>query len=254
VRIFYGFNFSPMIAYNFRSNRLQSSSPDTTPDSAPATSPIPTVSSLGSAARTGILWAVFHPAGAQDLTLHAYDAEDLQDNLFLRYGSSLDVGPWVANSDYGNSFQVPTVIHGRVYTGTRDHLVVFGLKHRPRCVPAVECDDAVVFHCTKDSEVDEFELQRRQDGQWKPLAASAAAGAAPEFVSLWDYVPAGGATYRVCSRPTADCTDEFASRSAHRSCGRGVKKAAESCGTEGKPPCLLQQPWPPGGRSRSEKD
>jgi len=181
----------------------------------------------------------------QDLTLHAYDAEDLQDNLFARQGSSLDIGAWVAGSPYGNSFQVPTVIHGKVFTGSADRLVVFGLKHRPRCTPTVQCDDAVAFHCTKDADSDEFDLQRKQGEGWESLAGPGASKTSREFASLWDYVKDDSVTYRICTKARPDeCTDEFPVKSSHRSCGHGAKKSDADCGSQGKPPCFLEHAWP----------
>ena len=189
------------------------------------------------------------------MTLHAYDAEDLQDNLFARRGGSLSVGAWTPSpGPYPNSFQVPTVIHGKVFAGSSDRLVVFGLRHRPRCVPTAECDDAVVFHCTKDADSDEFELQRRQGEEWKSLVEPGAADVSREFVSLWDYVKDESATYRICFKARPDeCTEELPAKSSHRACGRGEKKVDATCGSEGKPPCLLERTWPVQGRARGER-
>jgi hypothetical protein len=255
LRIFYGFNFNPMAAYEFQANPPQIVNPESAPDSAPVTSPIPTISSHGNAHGSAILWAVFHPPAGQDLTLHAYDANDLQDNLFALRGSSLDVGGWVPlGNHYGNSFQVPTVIHGRVYAGSKDRLVVFGLKNRPHCAPSVECNDTVTFRCTKDADSDEFQLQQRQDGVWKTVTDPGSSKLVGKFVSLWDYPAGDAASYRVCSKDQPDsCTREFTAALPHQQCSNlGEKGAASQCGRKGKPPCFLEQPWPVSSREKTE--
>jgi hypothetical protein len=55
LQIFYGFNFNPMSAYEFQANPPRIVNPETTPDSAPVTSPIPTISSHGNAHGSAIL-------------------------------------------------------------------------------------------------------------------------------------------------------------------------------------------------------
>lgn len=247
VRIFYGFNFNPMYAYEFQTTPPQIINPETTTDKAPTTSPIPAISSRGNAHGSAILWAVFHPAtAAQDLTLHAYDADDLQDNLFAQQGSSLDIGLWVPlGNHYGNSFQVPTIIHGKVYAGTKDRLVVFGLRRRPQCVPSVECNDSVTYRCTKDSEAGEFQLQRKQGGEWKTVTDPTSAKVSAEFVYLWDYPAGDTATYRVCSTDQPEnCTKEYTATLPHQTCAEHGEKESAQCSTKGKPPCFLEQSWP----------
>jgi len=255
LRIFYGPNSSPMFAYEFQANPPQIvNPPDSTPDRAPITSPIPTVSSHGNAYGSPILWAVFHPPTGQDLTLHAYDAEDLQDNLFTQQGSSLDVGGWVPlGNHYGNSFQVPTVIHGKVFAGSKDRLVVFGLKKRPHCAASVECNDSVAFRCTKDSDGDEFQMQKKQDGEWKAVTGPGSAKVSAEFAYLWDYPTGDTATYRVCSKDQPEsCAQEFTAALPHQACAvRGEKEAEPQCGRKGKPPCSLTQPWPVSSRGKN---
>jgi hypothetical protein len=255
LRIFYGFNFNPMAAYEFLANPPQIVNPETTPDSAPVTSPIPTISSHGNAHGSAILWAVFHPATGQDLTLHAYDANDLQDNLFALRGSSLDVGGWVPlGNHYGNSFQVPTVIHGKVYAGSKDRLVVFALKKRPHCVSSVECNDTVSFRCVKDSDSDEFQLQQKQDGVWKTLTDPGSPKLLGKFAYLWDYSAGDAASYRVCSKDQPEsCTQEFTAALPHMQCSSlGEKGPSRQCGRKGKPPCFLEQPWPVSSREKTE--
>jgi hypothetical protein len=70
---------------------------------------IPSISANG--ASDGILWTI-DPAGQ----LHAYDASDLSQQLYQgNAGSSI-------------KFSTPTIANGKVYVGTIDSLVVFGLK------------------------------------------------------------------------------------------------------------------------------
>jgi hypothetical protein len=70
---------------------------------------VPSISANG--ARNGILWTI-DPAGQ----LHAYDAADLGQHLYQG-----DAGSYV-------KFSTPTIANGKVYVGTLDSLVVFGLQ------------------------------------------------------------------------------------------------------------------------------
>jgi hypothetical protein len=267
THIYYGFNWSPMAAYDFQVTPPLLTSPDLTPDAAPTTSPIPTISSNGSAPGSGILWAVFHPAptpAPQTLTLHAYDANDLQNNLI----APSSVGGWDTGGPHsGNSFQVPTVIHGKVFAGSRDRLVVFGPKPRPRGKvfagsedrlvvfgpkPRPHCSSlvnggSVAFLCTKNRESAGFQLQRRQDGEWRAVTDSGATRDLPEFAYLWDYPDGDSATYRVCSTGQPDaCTAEVTLRLSQLPAA-GAPRSGEidsRCGRKGKPPCFVDQPWP----------
>jgi len=66
---------------------------------------------------SGILWAVERGASV----LHAYDATKLSTELYNTSQNS-------ARDALGSSvkFAPPLVIHGKVYVGTRDHLVIYG--------------------------------------------------------------------------------------------------------------------------------
>jgi hypothetical protein len=248
TRIYYGFNTSPMAAFNFASSPPHLIHPPevTMVDSAPSTSPVPAISSNGSSAGTGILWAVFHPAAVSDpLTLHAYDANDIHDNLFNRPGStqmSLYIGGWVPTGNHaGNSFQVPTIIHGKVYTGSKNHLVVFGPQRPYVCSRMVDCGGAVTFYCSRDLDRRVLELQRKQNDAWKTVTNAATSRDLGEFVYLWDYPPGESATYRVCSKDNpGDCSPEFTSRANRLPCGLEI----DVCGRPGSPPCFLGRPWP----------
>ncbi len=80
---------------------------------------VPSISANG--ASNGILWTI-DPAGQ----LHAYDAADLSDQLYQGR-----VGTYV-------KFSTPTIANGKVYVGTADSLVVFGLQNEaPGSVAAI---------------------------------------------------------------------------------------------------------------------
>jgi hypothetical protein len=78
---------------------------------------VPSVSANGAA--DGIVWVIESAGGG---TLRAYDAGDLSTELFNSgQNSARDaLGSYV-------KFSTPTIVSGRVYVGTQDSLVVFGL-------------------------------------------------------------------------------------------------------------------------------
>lgn len=83
---------------------------------------IPSVSSNGTTAGTDIVWTVERPSSADpEIRLLAFAADDLSQRL-----ADLEVASW----PYGgfSIFPVPTVIAGRVYVGTANSIVAFGLK------------------------------------------------------------------------------------------------------------------------------
>ena len=71
----------------------------------------------------GIVWAVEGSFGG---TLHAYDASNLAIELYNSQmkGSRDALGSFLP-------FSVPTIANGRVYVGTANTLVVFGLLRQP---------------------------------------------------------------------------------------------------------------------------
>jgi outer membrane protein assembly factor BamB len=77
---------------------------------------VPSISANGST--NGILWTI--DSSAQ---LHAYDASNLANELY--HGST---GSYV-------KFSTPTIANGKVYVGTANSLVVFGLMNAA-CVSA----------------------------------------------------------------------------------------------------------------------
>ena len=82
---------------------------------------VPSISANGTA--NGIVW-VIEASGSG--TLRAYDAGNLATELYnSRQNSTRDsLGSYV-------KFSVPTVVNGRVYAGTRNSLVVYGLLNQP---------------------------------------------------------------------------------------------------------------------------
>jgi uncharacterized protein (TIGR03437 family) len=82
---------------------------------------IPTISANGSSG--GIVWLLEGGSGG---TLHAYDAANVAKELYNNQmrGSRDSLGSFVR-------FTVPTVVNGKVYVGTGNSLVVFGLINQP---------------------------------------------------------------------------------------------------------------------------
>ena len=245
TRIFYGFNKLPMTAYNFQWGQVPPMTfAENAPDNAPSTSPIPAVSSNGGAPGTGVLWAVFNPdplSASQVLTLHAYEAENLRDNLFSRSAQqSLDVGDWVTSGsgNLGNSFQVPTVIHGKVYAGSKDRLVVFAPVYP--CIPVVDCNHGVAILCRRIPP--ELILQRKKAGAWITVTDPAST-VDESFAYLFDYPGTENATYRVCFKnQPKSCMPEVTLKMKRARCT--LSSLSPSCGVPGKPPCFLKRPWP----------
>lgn len=257
-RIYFGFNTSPMTVFDFAATPVpRLSNPRITTDSATYTAPIPVVSSNGQAPGTGILWAVFPsppppgPPWSSPLTLHAYDANNIADSLFSSAAQkSMDVAKWTHDGpdNLGNSFQVPTVSHGRVYIGSQDRLVVFGLRPRPICSRVLDCGGSITFQCTREPDVKLFRLERLVQNSWKDVTVAESMNELPRMVYLWDYPEGDSATYRVCSSDVPEgCTSAFAVKLNHLACGPGP---GAPCGRPGTPPCffnrtLPQSPRPP---------
>ena len=82
---------------------------------------VPTVSANGSS--NGIVWVVEGGFGG---TLHAFDAANLANEL---YNSQMNTSRDALGSFV--KFSVPTIANGRVYVGTGNALVVFGLLNQP---------------------------------------------------------------------------------------------------------------------------
>lgn len=90
----------------------------------------PVVSSNAQVAGTAVVWFVRRPQTWSDvdpgtpLTLYAYDASNLQRQLF-----SATAGNWIA-ANYSNATITPTVADGRVYVASNKQLQIFGEFHK----------------------------------------------------------------------------------------------------------------------------
>ena len=83
---------------------------------------MPSVSAHGS--RNGIVWA---SENGQQAMLHAYDANDLANELY----NSNEAASGRDHFGAGNKFITPMIAQGKVYVGTTDGVGVFGLLHNP---------------------------------------------------------------------------------------------------------------------------
>lgn len=83
---------------------------------------MPSVSADGS--RNGIVWA---SENGQQAVLHAYDANDLANELY----NSNEAASGRDHFGAGNKFITPMIAQGKVYVGTTDGVGVFGLLHNP---------------------------------------------------------------------------------------------------------------------------
>jgi hypothetical protein len=83
----------------------------------------PTISSNGSAAGSAIAWIVRRPVnvGTDQLALYAFDASNLQRQLF-----AASIGYW--NESGSNATLVPTVANGKVYVANAKAILAFGLR------------------------------------------------------------------------------------------------------------------------------
>lgn len=251
TRIFYGLNYLPMLAFDFNWFPPAMTPAESAPDAAPSTSPIPAVSSNGAAPGTGVLWAVFHRSSPDPLQLHAYDANNVADNLFSGTPQqALDVATWPTGGPHsGNSFQIPTVIHGKVYVGSEDRLVIFAPLYP--CVPIVDCNHAVTMFCRRFP--NELVLQRRQAKEWMTVK-NPASTSDQVFTYLFDYPTAETATYRVCMKnQPRTCLPEVSLKMKKARC-HTPKARSKSCGVPGKAPCFLKKPWPVSPGNAEEDD
>ncbi len=248
MRIFYGINIAPMAAYNLGSTWPPLSAAETTPDSALESAPIPAVSSNGVSSGTGVVWGIVpsqlgppNKGMPQTLSLHAYDASNLQTNL-LAFNTGLDAGTWdSAIASNGNSFEVPTVIHGKVFTGSEDRVRVFAPV--PPCTKIV-VDGYILWNCVLVNGRKPF-LQRRHGREWITVSDQTFP-LQNGSVYLFDHPQTETATYRVCAteRPS-DCEPEVTVNVDLKTKAERIpKNLLGKCGEKGKPPCFLLRAWP----------
>jgi hypothetical protein len=121
-RIFYSGHNAPLRSLSLNNTQLQVVQQSTdifptqpnTPGYPPAT---PVVTSNGSAAGTGVVWAT-QIAGGRGINLLAFDADNLATRVLNARAGPFRGGP---------KFTVPTVADGRAFVGTDGQLAVFAL-------------------------------------------------------------------------------------------------------------------------------
>jgi hypothetical protein len=116
--IYFGAVGNPIRAFRLSNALVPSTPASSTPSSFPYPGSTPGISANGSS--NGIVWAAENGAPA---VLHAYDAANLVNELYnsnQAAGARDQFGP-------GNKFITPMVAHGKVYVGTTNSVVVFGL-------------------------------------------------------------------------------------------------------------------------------
>jgi len=116
--VYFGAVGGPIRAFQFNKARLSSTPASVTTTSFPYPGATPSISANGAA--NGILWAVQNNSPA---VLHAYSADNLSQEL---YNTSQAAG---GRDEFGagNKFMVPTIANGKVYVGTPNGVVAFGL-------------------------------------------------------------------------------------------------------------------------------
>jgi hypothetical protein len=119
-RVYFAAQGDAVKAFTLSGGMLSEAPVSETPDTFPLKGGFPVVSSAGDAA--GILWAYAVPGPGAGAVLHAYDAIDLQTELWnsTLAGSRDALAP-------AAKFSVPIVAGGRVYVATDAGLSVFGL-------------------------------------------------------------------------------------------------------------------------------
>jgi len=115
--VYFGPEYYNLLQYKFSKAKL-----GTTPASSSATSfyyPGSTPAVSANKTQNGIVWAIEH--GGPDV-LHAYDASNLQNELYnSNQAGSRDL------FGYASHFGTPMIVNGKVYVGTTTNVTVFGL-------------------------------------------------------------------------------------------------------------------------------
>ncbi len=107
--------YSPVRAYHIANASVDTQSTSQSSFTTAALGATPSISANGTA--NGLVWILAGPTGE----LQAYDAANLGHMVYSSSTLSGDApGSWV-------EFTVPTIADGKVYVGTQDHLVVYGL-------------------------------------------------------------------------------------------------------------------------------
>ncbi|MGH9715118.1 MAG: pyrrolo-quinoline quinone [Candidatus Acidiferrales bacterium] len=111
--VYYGSVDQPLMAFPISNAKLAASPSSESPSSFGYPGATPSISSNG--ASNGIVWAIEN--GSSTGTLHAYDATNLSNELFR--------GTFSTNS--ADKFVTPLIANGKVYVGTPNAVLVFGL-------------------------------------------------------------------------------------------------------------------------------
>jgi hypothetical protein len=122
-RVYFGPVGSPILEFDFDAARLSGTPASKTATSFEYPSATPSISANGTS--NAILWAVENSTPA---VLHAYDATNLSNELYNSNQASSgrdQFGP-------GNKFITPTIANGKVYVGTTNSVVAFGLLSAPQ--------------------------------------------------------------------------------------------------------------------------
>jgi hypothetical protein len=115
--LYYGGVNGPIQAFAFSKAKLVTPPSSTTSESYSYPGTTPSISANGQSG--GIVWAIQNSGGG---VLHAYDATNLANEL---YNSNQASNGRDNFSD--NKFVTPTIANGKVYVGTPNSVVVFGL-------------------------------------------------------------------------------------------------------------------------------
>ena len=115
--VYYGAVGDFLKAFPIASARLSATPSSQSASQFPYPGTTPSISANGSAA--GIVWAV---ENGNTAVLHAYDASQLASELY-----NSNQAPQARDQFAGNKFITPMVANGKVYVGTPNSVVVFGL-------------------------------------------------------------------------------------------------------------------------------
>jgi hypothetical protein len=115
--VYYGAVGDFLKAFPIASARLSATPSSQSASQFPYPGTTPSISANGSA--VGIVWAV---ENGNTAVLHAYDASKLASELY-----NSNQAPQARDQFAGNKFITPMVANGKVYVGTPNSVVVFGL-------------------------------------------------------------------------------------------------------------------------------
>jgi hypothetical protein len=116
--VYFGPQSGTLKQFVFSKARLSSAAKSVTAESFTYPGTIPSISANGT--RNGIVWAIEH---TNTSVLHAYEASNLATELY----NSNQAANGRDNFGTATHFGVPTIINGKVYVGTTDSVVAFGL-------------------------------------------------------------------------------------------------------------------------------